>query len=175
MNIDKLAETLTTIGIAAIIVAVVLGALASCSTPQPIVQTEVKEVVVEREVRDTIVTIAPDSASIKALLECDSAGNVLIKELQEAQGKNVALQAKLKQTNKGTALVVDCKTDSLERVIALQNEKISELNNNKQTETIEVKYIPSFVKWLAWVGAGAILLVVLWVVLKVYRKFVLKV
>jgi hypothetical protein len=131
--------------------------------------------VVEREVRDTIVTITPDSASIKALLECDSAGNVLIKELQEAQGENVALQAQLKKTNKGTAIVIDCKQDSLERVIALQNEKIQELNNNKQTETIEVKYIPSFVKWLAWVGAGAILLAVLWVVLKVYRRFVLKV
>ena len=149
--------------------------ITACKTPQPIVQTEVKEVVIEREVRDTIVTIAPDSASIKALLECDSAGNVLIKELQEEQGKNVALQAELKQTNKGTAMVVDCKTDSLERVIALQNEKISELSNNKQTETIEVKYIPSFVKWLAWIGAGAILLAALWVVLKVYRRFVLKV
>lgn len=149
--------------------------MTACRAPQPIVQTEVKEVIVEREVRDTIVTIAPDSASIKALLECDSAGNVLIKELQEVQGKNVALQAQLSNTNKGTAIVIDCKQDSLERVIALQNEKISELNNNKQTETIEVKYIPSFVKWLAWVGAGAILLAVLWVVLKVYRKFVLKV
>ena len=175
MNIDKLAETITAIGIAAIIVAVVIGALASCSTPQPIVQTEVKEVIVEREVRDTIVTIQPDSASIKALLECDSAGNVLIKELEEAQGKNVALQAQLKNTNKGASIVIDCKQDSLERVIALQNEKIQELNNNKQTETIEVKYIPNFVKWIAWVGAGAILLVVLWVVLKVYRRFVSKV
>jgi hypothetical protein len=160
---------------AIILAAMLVWMLQGCRTPQPIVQTEVKEVVVEREVRDTIVTIAPDSASIKALLECDSAGNVLIKELEEAQGKNVALQAQLKNTNKGTAIVIDCKQDSLERVIALQNEKISELKNNKQTETIEVKYIPSFVKWLAWVGAGAILLVVLWVVLKVYRRFVLKV
>jgi hypothetical protein len=176
MNIDKLAETLTAIGIAAIIVAVVLGALASCSTPQPIVQTEVKEVIVEREVRDTIVTIAPDSASIKALLECDSAGNVLINELEEVQGKNVSLALALKNMKgKPATLSVDCKQDSLERVIALQNEKIQELNNNKQTETIEVKYIPSFVKWLAWVGAGAILLAVLWVVLKVHRRFVLKV
>ena len=149
--------------------------MTACKTPQPIVQTEVKEVVIEREVRDTIVTIAPDSASIKALLECDSAGNVLIKELKEAQGKNVKLQAQLKNTNKGTAIVIDCKQDSLERVIALQNEKIQELNNNKQTETIEVKYIPSFVKWLALVGAGAILIAVLLVVLKVQRKFVLKV
>lgn len=161
--------------VAAVLVAMLVWMLQGCRTPQPIVQTEVREVVVEREVRDTIVTILPDSASIKALLECDSAGNVLIKELEEAQGKNVALQAQLKNTNKGTAIVIDCKQDSLERVIALQNEKISELSNNKQTETIEVKYIPSFVKWLAWIGAGAILLAVLWVVLKVYRRFVLKV
>jgi hypothetical protein len=149
--------------------------ITACKTPQPIVQTEVKEVVIEREVRDTIVNIAPDSASIKALLECDSAGNVLIKELEEAQGKNVKLQAQLKNTNKGTAIVIDCKQDSLERVIALQNEKISELNNNKQTETIEVKYIPSFVKWLAWVGAAAILYVLIRVALWVHSKFILKV
>ena len=161
--------------IGAVILSAMLVWMVSCRTHQPIVQTEVKEVIIEREVRDTIVTIAPDSASIKALLECDSAGNVLIKELQEAQGKNVKLQAQLKNTNKGTAIVIDCKQDSLERVIALQNEKISELNNNKQTETIEVKYIPDFVKWLAWVGAGAILIAVLWVVQKVYKKFVLKV
>jgi hypothetical protein len=149
--------------------------LQACRTPQPIVQTDVKEVVIEREVRDTIVTIAHDSASIKALLECDSAGNVLIKELQEAQGKNVALQAQLKKTNKGTAFVIDCKQDSLERVIALQNEKISELNNNKQTETIEVKYIPPFVKWLAWIGAFFVVALLVRVALWLYKKFVLKV
>lgn len=158
---------------ATIAVCIMVWLLQSCKTPQPIVQTEVKEVVVEREVRDTIVTIQPDSASIKALLECDSAGNVLIKELQEAQGKNVALQAQLKNTDKGTTIVIDCKQDSLERVIALQNEKISELNNNKQTETIEVKYIPDFVKWLAWIGAGFILYYVIRFGLWVYRKFVL--
>ena len=146
----------------------------SCKTPQPIVQTEVKEVIVEREVRDTIVTIAPDSASIKALLECDSAGNVLIKELQEAQGKNVALQAQLKNTNKGTAIVIDCKQDSLEKVIALKDETIKELSNNKQVETVEVKYIPAFVKVFAWIGGGAILLVLIAIVLWVYRKFFLK-
>ena len=166
-----------------VIIVVVLTTMAlivfGCRTPQPIVQTEVKEVLVERTITDTIVTIAPDSASIRALLECDSAGNVLIKELEEVQGKNVSLALALKnsQKNKSTAtmIVIDCKQDSLEKVIALKDETIKELSNNKQTETIEVKYIPSFVKWLAWVGAGAILLAVLWVVLKVYRKFVLKV
>ena len=162
--------------VAAICVAIML-AMFGCKTPQPIVQTEVKEVLVERTITDTIVTIAPDSASIRALLECDSAGNVLIKELEEVQGKNVSLALALKNSSKGKpigTLSVDCKQDSLEEVIALKDETIKELSNNKQVETVEVKYIPAIVKWLAWIGAAAILLVVLWIVLKVHRRFVLK-
>ena len=172
MRIDFV--TFIRILVAAICVAMAVF-VCSCKSPQPIVQMEVKEVVVEREVRDTIVTIQPDSASIKALLECNSAGNVLIKELQEAQGKNVALQAQLKNTSKGTAIVIDCKQDSLERVIALQNEKISELSNNKRTETIEVKYIPDIVKWFAWIGAFFVVFYLVKIGLWVYRKFILKV
>lgn len=171
-NIDRIFERITLITIA--LVALAVG-FCSCSTPQPIVQTETKEVLIERVVTDTIVTIAPDSASIKALLECDSAGNVLIKELQEAQGKNVKLQAQLKNTNKGTAIVIDCKQDSLERVIALKDETIKELSNNKQTETIEVKYIPEVVKWFAWIGAFFVVLYLVKAGLWVYRKFILKV
>ena len=162
-----------------VIIVVVLTTMAlivfGCRTPQPIVQTEVKEVVIEKEVRDTIVTIAPDSASIKALLECDSAGNVLIRELTEAQGKNVKLQLSLQQASGNGVVTVDCKQDSLERVIALQNEKISELSNNKQTETIEVKYIPEVVKWFAWIGAFFVVFYLVKIGLWVYRKFVLKV
>jgi hypothetical protein len=149
----------------------------SCKTPQPIVQTEVKEVVVERTITDTIVTIEPDSASIKALLECDSAGNVLIKELEEVQGKNVSLALALKNSSKGkpATLAIDCKQDSLEKVIALKDETIKELSNNKQTETIEVKYIPEVVKWFAWIGAFFIVLYLVKIGLWVYRKFVLHV
>ena len=162
-----------------VIIVVVLTAMAlivfGCRTPQPIIQTEVKEVVIEREVRDTSVTIQPDSASIKALLECDSAGNVLIKELQEAQGKNVKLQLSLEQASGNGVVTVECKQDSLERVIALQNEKIQELSNNKQVETVEVKYIPDVVKWFAWVGAFFVVLYLVKAGLWVYRRFVLKV
>ena len=181
MNIN--AATIIRIIVAALLVALLVTILPSCKTPEPIVQTEFKEVVVEREVRDTIVTIQPDSASIKALLECDSAGNVLIKELQESQGKNMALELLLRgYKNKPnepskpiTELLVDCKQDSLERVVELQNEKISELSNNKQTETIEVKYIPDVVKWFAWIGAFFVVFYLVKIGLWVYRRFVLKV
>ena len=162
-----------------IIVVVVLTTMAlivfGCRTPQPIVQTETKEVLVERTITDTIVTIAPDSASIKALLECDSAGNVLIRELEETQGKNVSLALALKNAKgKPATLSVDCKQDSLEKVIALKDETIKELSNNKQVETVEVKYIPDFVKWFAWIGAAAILLALIRIALWIYKKFFLK-
>ena len=163
--------------VAAICVAIML-AMFGCKTPQPIVQTEVKEVLVERTITDTIVTIAPDSASIKALLECDSAGNVLIKELQEIQGKNVSLALALKNSQKGKpigTLSVDCKQDSLEKVIALKDETIKELSNNKQVETIEVKYIPEVVKWFAWIGAAFLVLYLVKIALWVYKTFFLKV
>jgi hypothetical protein len=71
-----------------------------------------------------------------------------------------------------TELLVDCKQDSMERVIALQNEKISSLTNNKQTETIEVKYIPDVVKWFAWIGAFFVVFYLVKIGLWVYRKFI---
>lgn len=171
MRIDQIIQT----SVAAICVAMLAWMLKSCKSPQPIMQTEVKEVIVEREVRDTIVTIAPDSAIIKALLECDSAGNVLIRELQEEQGKNVKLQLSLEQASGNGVVTVECKQDSLERVIALQNEKIKELSNNKQVETVEVKYIPDVVKWFAWIGAFFVVFYLVKIGLWVYRRFFLKV
>lgn len=175
MNMKNIIKT----SIAAIFAAAV--ALSGCKTHKPIMQTEVKEVVVEREVRDTIVTIQPDSASIKALLECDSAGNVLIKELQEEQGKNMALEMALKnkQSDKGESagatLEIDCKADSLQMVIDVQNEHIRELNDIISKHVEEIKYIPDIVKWLAWIGGFTILYVLIRVALWVYRKFTLQV
>lgn len=46
---------------------------------------------------------------------------------------------------------------------------------NKVVEVNEVRYIPDLVKWLAWVGGGAIALLLIRVALWVYRKLILKV
>lgn len=171
MRIDYIIQTI----VAAVCVAMLVWMLQSCRTPQPIVQEKIVEV--ERVVTntDTLVRTEPDSASIQALLVCDSVGNVLIKQLEEEQGKNVALQAKLKQTNKGTALVVDCKADSLQVLVDKYKEELIQASKNLQEKTIEVKYIPSFVKWFAWIGGAAVLYVLLRIAFWVYKKFFLKV
>ena len=49
--------------------------------------------------------------------------------------------------------------------------------DNMQTIVKEVeveKPIAPFVKWLAWWGAAALLILLLWVVLKIYHKFFIK-
>ena len=47
--------------------------------------------------------------------------------------------------------------------------------DNKVVEVKEVKYIPAFVQVMAWIGGALSLLLLIWIVLKVYRRFVLKV
>ena len=46
---------------------------------------------------------------------------------------------------------------------------------NKVVEVKEVQYVPTFVKVMAWIGGALSLLLLLLVMLKVYRIFVLKV
>ena len=59
----------------------------------------------------------------------------------------------------------------------LKVERDTVWRDNTQTIVKEVeveKPIAPFVKWLAWWGAAALLILLLWVVLKIYRKFFLK-
>lgn len=57
----------------------------------------------------------------------------------------------------------------------LKIERDTIYQENKVVEVKEVKYIPAFVKVMAWIGGCLSLLLLIWIVLKVYRKFVLKV
>lgn len=57
----------------------------------------------------------------------------------------------------------------------LKIERDTIYQENKVVEVKEVKYIPAFVQVMAWIGGALTLLLLIWVVLKVYRKFVLKV
>ena len=58
-------------------------------------------------------------------------------------------------------------------VLKVQRDTIYQ--ENKVVEVKEIKYIPTFVKVMAWIGGALTLLLLLWVVLKVYRRFILKV
>lgn len=163
MKVQRIIQIIA-LGICALIFAWIVT---SCKSQQPIVQEKIVEVEKIVTERDTIVTTRPDSASIHALLVCDSLGNVLIKELAEEQGKNVALEMRLVNENNRTqsattpqvetAIEIDCKADSLQMLVDKYRTELRDKRAEKVTETIVVKYIPSLVKWLAWIGAVLIL------------------
>ncbi len=146
-------------------------AIISCKTSQPIAEKviEVEKVVTKT---DTLVYTQPDSASIQALLVCDSMGNVLIKQLTEEQGKTIALQAQLKQTNKGAALVVDCKADSLQVLVDKYREELQQKTEHSATEVVEVQYIPWIVKVLAWIGGIMLAYIIIRIAIKIAKLFV---
>lgn len=196
MRIEYIIRTI----VAALCVAMLVW-MSSCNTPKPMVtttsNTEVKHdstthTTTETEVKETIKesdvaqSVDADSAYAALQFECDSLGNVLLKSLEQEQGKRTNLELQLKDNilkiqaiqEEFEVIVKGLKRDK--EVLIKENtelkEKLSSVQSQEKQEPVIVeKPIPAIVRWLAWIGAAAILIAVLWVVLKVHRRFVLKV
>lgn len=139
-RIDDIDKIVLAFFIAAVVLCIVL--LTSCKTKTVIV-TEYKERKVEVRVRDTTIVTAADSASVRALLHCDSAYNVVVDELTALQGNRIKADVQVapltNETSKTQAtktLLITCKEDSLRTIIHMQDSIISDLT--QQTRTIEV-------------------------------------
>ena len=60
-------------------------------------------------------------------------------------------------------------------VLKIERDTVWRDNTQTIVKEVEVeKPIAPFVKWFAWWGAAALLILLLWVVLKIYRKFFIK-
>lgn len=113
----------------------ILLLLVACRTPQPLQTDTVREVrIVER---DTLITIAPDSATVRALLECDSTNQVILRQLCTRNGTRIAATATLLSPSpkRGTGGVfsIVCHEDSLSREICLRDSIITTLRTEQRT------------------------------------------
>lgn len=196
MRTDYIIQTI----LAALFVAMLVWMLQACKTPKPMVtttsNTEVKHdstthTTTETEVKETIKesdvaqSIDADSAYAALQFECDSLGNVLLKSLEQEQGKRTNLELQLKDNilkiqaiqEEFEVIVKGLKRDK--EVLIKENtelkEKLSSVQSQEKQEPVIVeKPIPAIVKWFAWIGAAAVLYVLLRVALWVYKKFHLK-
>lgn len=187
--------------LAAILAAVVALMLSGCKTPQPVAETisntEVRNDSITNTTTETTTTetikesdvaqsVDADSAYAALQFECDSLGNVLIRDLEQEQGKRTSLEVQLKDN----ILKIQAIQEQFEVIVkGLQRDKEVLIKENtelkeklsstqlqeKQEPVIVEKPIPDIVKWLAWIGAGFILYYVIRFGLWVYRKFVLHV
>lgn len=182
-------------GCFAVIVAVILTVLCclffGCKTPQPIVTETNTNTLIEREQVDSLIKVAADRALAQLALECDSLGNVHIRELNTLQGERtrleIALRAALEAANQQTQpnrpakpaqnpvflLDVDCKSDSLQLLVNKLRERIREYESSNHTETVKVKVVPPYYQNTSkgfWVLLAILLLIIGWKIAKAYFK-----
>lgn len=165
----------------------------SCKSQQPIVTETNTNTLIEREQVDSLIKVAADRARAQLALECDSLGNVHIRELNTLQGERtrleIALRAALEAANQQPQtqpnqpakpaqnpvflLDVDCKSDSLQLLVNKLRERIREYESSNHTETVEVKVVPPYYQNTSkgfWVLLAILILIIGWKIAKAYFK-----
>ena len=157
-----------------IVAAIIIGAmlLSGCKTCVPVVEYRDSIRIVEVRTRDTAIVTEADSAQLRLLLRCDSANNVLIDEVTTANGERLSLQLQLQRLLNGQSqLNIDCREDSLMRIIQLQDSIIRTSTHEKIVQQVEV--VPDYYKNTSigfWILLAVFVLLIGWKIYKIYRK-----
>ena len=118
------------------IVVIIATLLTSCRTVQEAERETVYRTDTVVNTHIVTVTTPPDSASIEALLRCDSAGNVLIDALAIEQSKNARLQFEIDKKNR---LLAKFKSQPDTVYIPVADTTITTTDTSKEKEYVEVE------------------------------------
>ena len=118
------------------IVVIIATLLTSCRTVQEAERETVYRTDTVVSTHIVTVTTPPDSASIEALLRCDSAGNVLIDALAIEQSKNARLQFEIDKKNR---LLAKFKSQPDTVYIPVADTTITTTDTSKEKEYVEVE------------------------------------
>ena len=102
------------------------------------------------EVRDTLIVTKPDTASLHALIECDSLGNLLVREIEALQGERAKVNAAVKRRS---SKEVEVNTEYILQPDTVYIPMYRERETQKQTTMPEEK--PDL--WFAWLLIGIII------------------
>ena len=161
--------------LAGIMIGCLILAMVGCKQQQPIIKTVEVEHVVEIHTRDTTIVTQADSASISALLRCDSAYNVILDELVTMQGDRIEAEVKMDKMELLHAgamlLTMECHEDSLLQLIQLKDSIIRTTQTN--TTVVTEKYVPSYYKNCTtgfWILLAVLLIISAWYAAKLYFR-----
>lgn len=114
-------------------------------------------IAVREIVKDSIITIPPDSAWLKAWLECDSAGNVLLQQLEQRNGEKIKATYTLERDTSGATILYMSSIIEAQRLeLEFKEKEIARLKTN--TVLVEAE-IPPFKRFLIWTGVIALIFV----------------
>jgi len=140
-----------------------------CKIQQPVIEHTIT--VTETEtIRDTTLMTEPDTASLKALFECDSLNQVVMTELLIEKGRKLTPKVLFRDRTLEITMPVDS-----EAVYFSWKEKYRhDVETVTITKIVKEKYKPPwYIKILSW--TGAIVLVVLLLIIKFKPLWFLKI
>lgn len=148
--------------------------LAGCAPRAVPVRTD--SVVVEREVYryDTTYRVAPDSAALRLLLECDSTNAVVLRDLAYSEGERIRIGAELERTARGGYTVnVVSREDSLMLEVERLREVIRTTKISTEVQVVRERYVPTFYKVTAALFCSLVVIGLAVACLKIYKKMTL--
>lgn len=137
-----------------ILILLLVTFITGCKIPQPVIEHTVT--VTETEtVRDTTVVTEPDTASLKALFECDSLNQVVMTELLIEKGRKLVPQVKFRDR----LLEITMPVDSEAVYLSWKEKHRYEKETVTVTKIVKEKYKPPWYrKLLSWIGVIALIL-----------------
>ena len=142
--------------------------------PRGTVLQRTDSVFVERTIerRDTAYMVAPDSAALRLLVECDSNFQAVVRELEVANGERINASAKTERMGNAAAITIDCKEDSLRVLVEQLRETIRTMSAHQEVRVVKEKYIPPFAKFTMWWFSITAVLLLIIASVKIYIRFI---
>lgn len=148
-----------------IIFLLLLLAMASCKSNKPLSSIISRSMVIERQV-DTVVYTLPDSASIVALIRCDSIGNAYLSEIERLSIGRSIKPSVLVRDNRA---IFECRVDSMAVYLSISRRMEANVDTtykveNYQPQTTGFKEITKSFIFILLIGCilGAFVLRAIW-------------
>jgi hypothetical protein len=152
---------------------IILLLLSSCSLerrlekycPLCVQETKTETII---EYRDTTIEIPGETVTIVDSLYCDSLGNVVSRFgdiLKDKNGKILSLETRLRNNVYYSRAKVDTVYKTIKGNTIYKKEIVY-----KKDKDIKVKYIPSWVIFLAYLGGILFIVLLLYVIIKIIKK-----
>lgn len=117
-------------------------------------------------VRDSIIKLPPDYAYLKAWIECDRDGKLMLKKIEDYEA---GAKVKPKIVIRDNYVEIECVVDTASIALHWIETHTKAVDSNKETTTIEVNRLTSWQSFQIWLGrilGGMVFLYLVFIVLK---------